>query len=155
MDSEKLDKAIKELDESSSAIKGFSEIFGELSRMQNSISENNDFFKSVSSKLRIIAAALDDELKSFKAIFKELDSALISRLEKHKSDIQVEIRDEGKQIQRGFENSLMNNFNNLESRLNDKFKNFETQLKGIKNWIIISLIFGFLNFSLFIYFIFK
>jgi hypothetical protein len=151
MDLDKLDKTIKELDQSSKQIKGFSEIFSELAKLQNAVSQNNDFFKSAASKLEKISAALEDELKAFKATFKELENTLMSRLDRHKSDIQVDIRNEGTQIQRGFENSLTSNFNRLENKVNEQFKTFEGQIKGNKTLIIICLISGIINIGMLIY----
>lgn len=153
MDLEKLDKTINELDKSSQQLKGFSEIFAELSDLHTSVSKNNNFFKTASSKLEKVSNSIDSELKDFKATFKELDSSIVTRLDKHKSDIQVEIRNEGTQIQRGFENSLNSNFSNLENKINEKFGDFETKIKSNKTLIIISLISGLINIGLIAYLI--
>jgi len=155
MDLEKLDKTINELDKSSQQLKGFSEIFAELSDLHSSVSKNNDFFKTASVKLEKVSSSIDIQLKDFKTTFKELDSSIVTRLDRHKSDIQVDIRNEGTQIQRGFENSLNNNFNNLENKINEKFRDFETKIKSNKTLIIISLISGLINIGLIAYLIMK
>jgi len=151
MDLEKLDKTIKELDESSKQLKGFAELFAELAKLQNAVSKNNDFFKTASTKLENVSNSIEISLKDFKTTFKELDSSLITRLDRHKSDLQVEIRNEGTQIQRGFENALNSNFNNLENKLNEKFRNFEDKIKSNKTLIIFSLISGIINLGLIVY----
>lgn len=74
-----------------------------------------------------------------KAFQKEIDSNLISRLEKHKSDIQVEIRNEGTQIQRAFENTLTSNFNNMESKLQEHFKTQTKQMNLLKVLLFVSI----------------
>ena len=74
-----------------------------------------------------------------KAFQKEIDSNLISRLEKHKSDIQVEIRNEGTQIQRAFENTLTSNFNNMESKLQKHFKTQTKQMNLLKVLLFVSI----------------
>ncbi len=153
MDLEKLDKTIKELDNSSKQLKGFAEIFAELSKLQSSVAKNNDYFNTASTKLENVSNSINASLKDFKTTFKELDNSIISRLDRHKSDIQVDIRNEGTQIQRGFENSLNSNFNNLENKLNVKFANFEDKIKGNKTLIIISMLIGLINIGLMIYLI--
>ena len=57
---------------------------------------------------------------------------MITRLDKHKSDIQVEVRNEGTQIQRGFETILNTNFNSMESKLKDLFDVQSKQLNMLK-----------------------
>jgi len=155
MDYGKLDKTINELEQSSKQLKGFSELFSELSSLHNSVKENNDFFKSASTKLENVSNSIDNSLKDFQKTFKELDNSLVSRLDRHKSDIQVEIRNEGTQIQRGFENSLNSNFNNLENKVNEKFREFEIKIKSNKTLIIISLISGLINIGLIAFLIMK
>ena len=63
---------------------------------------------------------------------KELDASLITRLDKHKSDIQVDLRNEGTQIQRGFETTLNTNFNSMESKLKELFDVQSKQLNMLK-----------------------
>lgn len=154
MDLEKLDKTIKELDKSSKQLKGFSELFSELSSLHNSIKKNNDFFKTATTKIENVSNSIDNSLTDFQKTFIELDSSLVSRLDRHKSDIQVVIRNEGTQIQRGFENSLNSNFNSLENKVNEKFREFETKIKSNKTLIIISLISGLINIGMIAFLIF-
>jgi len=71
---------------------------------------------------------------------KELDASLITRLNKHKSNIQIEIRNEGSQIQRAFETTLNSNFNSMESKLKDLFEVQSKQLNMLK--ILIFIVIG-------------
>jgi len=151
----KLDKTIQELDASSKQLKGYTEIFNELSILQGAISENNEFFIKNSKNLESITRAINESINEFHKLIKELDASTVSRLERHKSDIQVEIRNEGTQIQRAFENSLNSNFNNLEHKLSERFKEFENKIKSNKTLIIISLISGLINIGLISFLIFK
>ncbi len=153
MDLEKLDKTINELDLSSKQLKGYTEIFNELSKLQNAISDNNKFFKDNSQKLETITGAINESIGEFHKLVKELDSSTVSRLERHKSDIQVEIRNEGTQIQRAFENALTNNFNNLEHKITDRFRDFENKVKNNKSLIIIAMVIGLINVGLLAYLI--
>ena len=73
---------------------------------------------------------------------KELDGSLVTRLDKHKSDIQVEIRNEGTQIQRGFETTLNSNFNTMESKLNEYFKSQSKELKTLRILNIVLILIG-------------
>ena len=70
---------------------------------------------------------------------KELDASLITRLDKHKSDIQVEIRNEGSQIQRSFETTLDTNFNSMETKLKELFDVQFKQLNMLKVLIFITI----------------
>jgi hypothetical protein len=114
---------------------------------KNIIEEHNKFSASnneLHKKLLIaIESKFDDLQKQNKEFQKELDSSIFTRLEKHKSDIQIEIRNEGTQIQRAFENTITNQFNNFESKVNEKFatitKNQEKN-KTISVIILTSLI---------------
>ena len=82
----------------------------------------------------------DDIQRQNKEFQKELDSSIFTRLEKHKSDIQIEMRNEGTQIQRAFENTITNQFNNFESKVNDKFATIIQKQERSKTISIISLI---------------
>jgi hypothetical protein len=104
------------------------------------IALNNELHKKL---LTVIETKFDDFQKQNKAFQKELDSSIFTRLEKHKSDIQIEIRNEGTQIQRAFENTITNQFNNFETKVNENFatitKNQEKN-KTISVIILTSLI---------------
>ena len=155
MDLEKFDETIQELDLSSKKLKGYTEIFNELSKLQGAISDNNKFFKNNSKNLETITNSINESLSEFHKLIKESDSSIVSRLNRHKSDIQVDIRSEGTQIQRAFENALTNNFNNLEQKITDRFRNFENKVKNNKSLIIVSIIMGILNIGLIIFLILK
>lgn len=155
MDLEKLDKTINELDLSSKQLKGYAEIFNELTKLQISISENNESFKNNSRNLETINTAINESISEFHKLVKELDSSMVSRLERHKSDIQVEIRNEGTQIQRAFENSLNNGFNNLEHKIIERFKEFEKLVKSNKSVALFAIAIGILNTALLVYLILR
>lgn len=151
MDLEKLDNAINELEQNSKQLKDFTAVYSEISKLQLNISsnlqlieENNknlDFISDIIKKqadentkqLKIVNYFLEQKIgeiyKDNKTFQKEFDSTLITRLEKYKSDIQVEIRNEGTQIQRAFETSLNSNFNSMETKIKELF---ELQSKDIK-----------------------
>ena len=153
-DLEKLDNAIKELETQSNDLKEFNKVYSEIGKLKGDISanldllkKNNDGFNSIATEIK---SSLDKSheqltrieselLKKIQELYqdnknfqKELDSSLVSRLDKHKSDIQVEIRNEGTQIQRSFENALTLNFNNMESKIKEQFSLQNKQLSTIK-----------------------
>lgn len=106
---------------------------------------NAEFHKK---HLKTIEEKFDILQKQNKEFYRELDSSIFTRLEKHKSDIQIEIRNEGTQIQRAFENTITNQFNNFENKMNEKFahiiknqeKNKTISLIGLTTLIIILLL---------------
>lgn len=153
-DLEKLDNTIKELEEQSNNLKEFNKVYSEIGKLKQDIAdnlkllkENNNGFETIServqssleksekqiekleSKLLKIIGLLYQDNKNFQ---KELDASLITRLNKHSSDIQVGIRNEGTQIQRAFETSLNTNFNTMESKLKENFYHQTKQLDTLK-----------------------
>lgn len=154
-DLEKLDNAIKELEKQSNDLKDFNAIYAEIANLKQDISgnlkllkENNkeltEISKQVEQRLDDYQKKIDDIYKDSKAFQKELDSSLSSRLEKHKSDIQIEIRNEGAQIQRAFETVLNSNFNKLESKVWDAFERQTKQLSILKilTFILVAISIG-------------
>src|SRR5690606_10869136 len=163
----KLDNAIKELEEQSNDLKEFNKVYSEISKLKTEISrnlillkENNNGFESISTAIqerlgnsRKQLEKLESELlkkihdlyQDNKSFQKELDSSIASRLDKNKSDIQVEIRNEGTQIQRAFETTLNSNFNQMESKMKDAFERQTKQLNTLKilTFILIALSIGF------------
>jgi len=153
-DLEKLDNAIKELETQSNDLKEFNKVYSEIGKLKGDISanldllkKNNDGFNSIATEIKSSLEKSHEQLTRIesellqkiqelyqdnKNFQKELDSSLVSRLDKHKSDIQVEIRNEGTQIQRSFENALTLNFNNMESKIKEQFSLQNKQLSIIK-----------------------
>jgi seryl-tRNA synthetase len=164
MDLEKLDSVVNELEHNSKQLKGFTAVYSEISSLQTNISrnlelieENNKSLNSVSDvikkkteenteQLKVANDFLEQKIgeiyKDNKAFQKEFDATLITRLDKHKSDIQVEIRNEGAQIQRAFETTLNSNFNSMESKIKERFDLQSKELKTMKILIFILIVIG-------------
>lgn len=154
-DLEKLDNAIKELEKQSNDLKDFNAVYAEIAKLKQDLVENlkllkennkglTDISKEVEKRLDESQKKIDEIYKDNKAFQKELDSSIASRLDKNKSDIQVEIRNEGTQIQRAFETTLNSNFNQMESKIKDAFERQTKQLNTLKilNFILIALSIG-------------
>ena len=160
-DLDKLDNAIKELEIQSSDLKDFNKVYSEFEKLKDGISdnltvlkENNDGFSSIStevksrleeSKKRVESLEIE-LLKKIQELYqdnknfqKELDASLITRLDKHKSDIQIEIRNEGTQIQRAFETTLNTNFNSMETKLTGLFDVQSKQLNILKMLMFLAI----------------
>ncbi len=153
-DLEKLDNTIKELETQSNDLKEFNKVYSEVGKLKDGISnsltllkDNNDGFSTISKEVKSRLEESKKQIESLenklvkkiqelyqdnKNFQKELDASLITRLDKHKSDIQVEVRNEGDQIQRGFETTLNSNFNSMESKLKELFDVQSKQLNIIK-----------------------
>jgi len=164
MDLEKLDSVVNELEHNSKQLKGFTAVYSEISSLQTNISrnlelieENNKSLNSVSEvikkkteenteQLKVANDFLEQKIgeiyKDNKAFQKELDATLITRLDKHKSDIQIEIRNEGTQIQRAFETTLNSNFNSMESKIKERFDLQSKELKTMKILIFSLIVIG-------------
>jgi len=161
MDLEKLDNTIKELEEQSNNLKEFNKVYSEIGKLKQEIAsnlkllkENNESFGSISTEIKAglvnsekqldkiengIAKKIQELYNDSKAFQKELDSTIVTRLEKHKSDIQIDLRNEGTQIQRAFENTLNSNFNAMESKLGVHFANQNKQLSLLKILAFVSI----------------
>jgi len=164
MDSEKLDNVVNELEHNSKQLKDFTAVYSEISSLQTNISrnlelieENNKSLNSVSDvikkktkenteQLKVANDFLEQKIgeiyKDNKSFQKELDATLITRLDKHKSDIQVEIRNEGTQIQRAFETTLNSNFSTMESKIKEHFELQSKELKTLKILVFILIAIG-------------
>jgi len=155
VNSHELNNTITELETQVEKFKSISELYYEMLNLKLDLVTLKDQSKSSSEKIKIIIEKLDSKLaiyenllfeltKSNKVFQKELEQYITSKLEMHKSDIKVEIRNEGVQIQRGFENSLTQNFNNLQSKMQEIFSKHEKQINLLKTlaYIIIVLSLG-------------
>ncbi len=142
-DLEKLDNAIKELEKQSNDLKDFNAVYAEIAKLKQDIlenlkllKENNEglthISKEVEKRLDESQKKIDEIYKDNKVFQKELDASIASRLDKNKSDIQVEIRNEGTQIQRSFETTLNSNFNQMESKMKNAFERQTKQLNTLK-----------------------
>jgi len=161
-DFEKLDTVIRELEEQSSELKEFNKVYSEIGRLKTDISENFSLLKKHTEDLGVVSSRINSFIDSSKKQFdeiqngvskkmeesyqdnktfqKELDASLITRLDKHKSDIQVEIRNEGSQQQRAFENTLNNNFNNIDAKLKEQFDKVDNKVKILTNLNILLVV---------------
>ncbi|MFD1015030.1 hypothetical protein [Winogradskyella rapida] len=164
MDLEKLDNVVNDLEHNSKQLKDFTAVYSEISSLQTNISrnlelieENNKSLNSVSDvikkkteenteQLKVTNDFLEQKIgeiyKDNKSFQKELDATLITRLDKHKSDIQVEIRNEGTQIQRAFETTLNSNFNTMESKIKERFELQSKELKTLKILVFVLIAIG-------------
>jgi hypothetical protein len=153
-DLDKLDSAIMELEEQANNLREFNTIYLEVRRLKQDI--NNQFglmkecgveLDSISKEIKARLGHSEKQLDRiedvlFKKILeiyndsksfqKELDSSIASRLEKHRSDIQVEVRNEAIQIQRSFENVLRSSFNAMESKMGAHFAKHAEQVNLLK-----------------------
>lgn len=164
MDLEKLDSVVNELEHNSRQLKDFTAVYSEISTLQSNISrnlelieENNKSLNSVSAVIKkkteenteqikavnkFLEQKIEEIYKDNKSFQKELDATLITRLDKHKSDIQVEIRNEGTQIQRAFETTLNSNFNTMESKIKERFELQSKEMKTLKILVFILIAIG-------------
>src|SRR5690554_5271995 len=164
MDLEKLDNVVNELEQNSKQLKDFTAVYSEISTLQSNINqnlelieENNKNLNSVSAvikkqteentkQLKVANEFLEQKIgeiyKDNKAFQKELDATLITRLDKHKSDIQIEIRNEGTQIQRAFETTLNSNFNTMEGKIKERFDLQSKELKTLRVLVYVLIAIG-------------
>lgn len=154
-DLEKLDNTIKELEKQSNDLKDFISVYAEIAKLKQDIMENlkflkenneglTDISKEVEKRLDESQKKIDEIYKDNKAFQKELDASIASRLDKNKSDIQVEVRNEGTQIQRAFETTLNSNFNQMESKMKDAFERQTKQVNTLKilTFVLIAISIG-------------
>ena len=160
MDLEKLDNVVNELEQNSKQLKGFTAVYSEISTLQTNISrnlelieENNRNLNSVSDvikkqteentkQLKVANDFLEQKIleiyKDNKSFQKELDASL----DKNKSDIQIEIRNEGTQIQRAFETTLNSNFSSMETKIKERFDLQSKELKTLRILVFVLIAIG-------------
>ena len=151
VNSQELNKTISELETHVKKFKSISEVYSQLTVLKSDLVRLKEQSRDSSEKLKIITEKLDSKLATYEKLLseltkdnknfqKELEQHITSKLEKHKSDIQVEIRNEGVQIQRGFENSLTLNFNSLQSKIQEIFSKQEKQINSLKILVYIVIV---------------
>ena len=139
----KLGNTIKSLGVQSGLLSNATKLYDNISKLQNDLTNSYLSFEESKTKINEISQRLKEDLSNFKTQIqelyqdnknfqKELDASLITRLDKYKSDIQIEVRNEGTQMQRSFETTLNSNFNSMESKLKEHFHVQSKQLNTLK-----------------------
>lgn len=128
----KLDSGLKQLssDLTSSSEKTNETIAAEISGIK-------ELQSTQANDLKLQVETLQNDLSLFK---RELDANILTRLDKHKSDIEVSLRNEGSQIQRAFETALNSNFNEMDSKMKSAFEAQDAKLGLLKITSIILII---------------
>lgn len=150
-DLEKLDKAINEIEKQSNDLKEFNAVYSEIVLLKEDIKGNlvelkkfntglAEISKGIDGKLTDINKKVDELYTDNKSFQKELDGSIASRLDKHKSDIQVEIRNAGDQIQKGIELALITELKNMEKNFQEKYNLQNKKMKSLQILMIIILI---------------
>ncbi|AHM63231.1 hypothetical protein D770_24930 [Flammeovirgaceae bacterium 311] len=164
MDLEKLDNTILELEQNSRELKDFVKVYSEISILKNDLlnnavqlQESNKALGKVDKELtatlesytkqlnkidQLLEKRIDELYKDNKGFQKELDQLIISKLEKHKSDIEVSVRNEGTQIQRATENALTSKFNSLDAQLKENFREQAKKLKYLETLLYAAIALG-------------
>jgi hypothetical protein len=138
-----LNKTISDFESEVKKFKSVAEVYSELAKLKAELAKLHSVSQEGAAKIKLISDKLEAKLVEYEKLLKnleksnrnfqkELEQHITSKLEKHKSDIQVEIRNEGLQIQRGFENSLNLNFNNLQLKLVELFGKQDKKLLMLK-----------------------
>ena len=141
-DLKKLDKVVDQLEIQSQKLMKFSEIYAEIDKIKADLKSNINSYEEKSKKLDTASDSLNKETKKLtaklteiqsgimhridliedahKKFQRDLDSDLSSKLTKHKSDIKVTVREEGKATAETIENKLNTTFlkelNNIHKR---------------------------------------
>lgn len=148
-DLEKLNNIVENLEQQSNNLKSFSEVYLKIGSLEKEISDGLVELRVNNSKLNSVSKSIDSNLNSFhsqitnlgeenrkfnevlyndfKQFQKELDTSLITRLERLKSDIIVEVRDESKVILNGIKES------------NEEIINSNNRTKYLINMILLLL----------------
>ena len=162
MDLDKLDNVMNELEQNSEKLKNFTAIYSEINTLQSTISTNtqqieksiktlntlNDAItkqgkennKQLTVAIELLEKKIEELYKENKTFQRELDLSLTTRLDKHKSDIQLDIRNEGNQIQRAFETTLNSNFNMMESKIKENFALQNKEIKVVKVLLLMLIV---------------
>ena len=164
-DLKKLDKVVDQLEIQSQKLMKFSEFYEEIDKIKADLESNINSFEEKSQKLDTASDSLNKETKKLtaklteiqsgimhridliedahKKFQRDLDSDLSSKLTKHKSDIKVTVREEGKATAETIENKLNTTFlkelNNINKRTGFLIM-FGVAIVGLNVYLIQSLI---------------
>ena len=164
-DLKKLDKVVDQLEIQSQKLMKFSEIYAEIDKIKADLESNINSFEEKSQKLDTASDSLNKETKKLtaklteiqsgimhridlieetsKKFQRDLDSDMSSKLTKHKSDIEVTVRAEGKATAETIENKLNTTFlkelNNINKRTGFLIM-FGVAIVGLNVYLIQSLI---------------
>mgnify|MGYP001163421020 CR=1 FL=1 len=161
MDSDKIEKlnnSILDIEQSANSLKSYSKAYAEIEKLQDKISSNLSSSESISNELKdliesfriaiddnskqlkqiqeLVESKIDELYKDNKSFQKELDSTLITRLDKSKSDIQVEIRDVESRLQSSVKSEINNSYKDLETKQTQQFDKQLNQIKIIKYFMV-------------------
>lgn len=147
-DLKKLNDAITELEKQSGELRDFNTVYSEITKLKTELEEGLELLKKnneelsntslkVSGELDKFQKCLEDSHNESKAFHKELDTSLVSRLDKHKSDIQVEVRNEADRSNKTFESILYSNFNQLKFEMSEAIKEHGKQINFLKVVVVI------------------
>lgn len=159
---EKLDKTVEQLERQSRDLEEFVRIYklisslkSEIELSQTKIAENNHKFTELAKEIQTALAGQSHSLTNMeekllakvrelyddnKKYQKELDDSLNSKLEKHKSDIEVTVRNEGSQIQRAFETALNANFGEMRKEIDGHYVEQSKKVKMNTSLLIVVLL---------------
>lgn len=160
-DLEKLNNIINSLENEADKLVEFNKVYAEIASLKESITESADLLKSLNANQEEIGEHVKSELESLnnalkeidkklsdkieeiykdnKTFQKELDSSISTRLEKTKSDIQVDLRNEISRTQTTLESSLSNKFSSLETDLRKSSTEQDKQINMIKILLFVTI----------------
>lgn len=126
------------LQEVSAGIETYENVGNDISKlkkeMEDSLEKQFKFLDNLDNKLDDIKSEMGKQINFLrqenKGAYKTLEEGLYSKLERHKSDIQVDIRNEGAQIERGLKNALDEKFISISKELENKFHDLKGTFEG-------------------------
>ena len=126
-----------------------------IDQMVSGVQETTAGLKNEIDKLALFTSRVELQLKEHQSqlniwienltkqnhqFIREFEDGLNSRLEKHKSDIQVDLRNESVQIQRGVENKINEKMLDMVERVNTRFDKFQTNMNTLKRLAWVSIV---------------
>jgi len=174
MDLEKLDNVIEELNNQADKLVEFGKVYDEISKLKNDLVNSLQLLDKNNATVSILAEKVNNQLTEFQKLIelhgvaqnkriteiyednkhyqKELDKSIFTRLEKHKSDIQIDLRDESKQMQKAFKLGLTASFREMIDKMDIKLeeikKRYDKEKLILISIVILTLISIALNFIL-------
>ncbi len=160
VDLQKLDNTIEELEAQAEELKAFSTVYSEITELKQGISNNLSLIKINHDKFTAIANdtqnRLEEAIKHLKDVkdtflvktqeihmdnksaFNEFSKSTSSQLEKHKLDIQTEMRNQNAQTERLFDEKLNSNLKVVESQFYESTILHKKQARLLKMLIAIT-----------------
>lgn len=138
----KLNNTINELEKTTQDMMGIKEVLVQIEGLYKEVAaaginvvDINEHLKSTSNIISNSLNSIQNGVEAFREenskLYKETQYEVFKGLERHRSDLQIDIRSEGTQIERTFQNILDKHFLELDKNIRDEFSTYNKKIEEL------------------------